>query len=166
MVLEQTTAHVVAVLTRAASLFAPPTGAALHGESVPHVGVAAETVQGLEARTREWRGAAADQHREHLADSSDQLSAVADTDDKLCAVVDSSTQTHAAGHSAARGLLGGAQDIPAQLQTWGDLPAGPMTALQALRAQLAGMQQLMADHQAHTAQAAAQVQALQYQVGR
>ena len=144
-VLQQVAARVVEVLSRAESLFAPP------GE-VPSAGLgdlagrAADASAAVAAQTAELSGATAGAHRDLLGAAAQRLGGAADADSALADQLAGAVQTHSAGLSAAAGLRADAAEVPERLAPWADVPAADLAALKALRARVAGMGQLLAEH--------------------
>jgi hypothetical protein len=162
MVMLRVTEQVVDALGRAESLFATADDAEVDLQPLHHLGPATDQLTALDTRGGDWSGAAADQHRDSLASSVEQLGQAAATDSQLAAILREAVQAHDNGHRAAGELLSAAHDLPDQLQQWAELPATDLAALRALRAQLAGMQQLMARQQAASSDAATRLGGLDY----
>lgn len=160
MAVEEVAARVLAILTRAESLFSADAA----GAEVPPspVGAAAQTARAIAARTAEMSGVTVRGHREMITAGADRLERASDADDRLAENLRSSAQLHDAGRSQAAALRAAAADVPGQLQPWSQLPAAEIAGLQALRTQLAGMQHLLARHSAAGARAAAEISTLRY----
>jgi hypothetical protein len=162
MVMLRVTAQVVDALGRAESLFAAADDAEVDLHPLHHVGPATDDLTHLDTHSGDWTGAAADQHHDSLASSVEQLDQVAAADSHLAGILHETVQAREAGHRAAGELLSAAHDLPDQLQRWDELPAADLASLRALRAQLAGMQQLMARQQAASSDAATRLGGLDY----
>jgi len=157
---KEAAAQVLAILTRAESLFAADAAGA---EAPPsRVGAAAETARAIATRTAELAGAAVREHGEMITASADRLERASDADDRLAENLRGSAQFHHAGRSQASVLRAAAADVPGQLGPWSELPAAEAAGLKALRSQLAGMQHLLARHSAAGARVAAEISTLRY----
>jgi hypothetical protein len=162
MTVEHVAARVVAVLTRAESLFATP-GDAAAVEAAGRMGEAAEASRAIVSRTAELSGAVASAHRNVLAVAAQRLEDAAGTDGRLADHVADTSATHGAGRSRATELRAGAAEVSARLGPWAELPASELAALKALRNRLSGMQHLLAQHSAEATRVAAEIRTLGYQ---
>jgi hypothetical protein len=153
--------RVVAVLSRAESLFTPP-GQAATARAAQTLTAAAESSRTIVARTDELSGATASAHGDVLAAAAEKLERAAETDTRLTEQLGRARQTHAAGASESTQLREGAQDVPTQLDTWKELPVGELATLMALRNRVADMQRLVADHTSQAAQATDDIVRLHY----
>ena len=153
-------ARVLAILTRAESLFSADTARAAVSQSP--VGAAAQTARAIATRIAEMSGATVRGHGEMITASAGRLELASDADDRLTENLRSSAQLHDAGRSQAAALRAAAADVPGQLQPWSELPAAEVAALKALRTQLAGTQHLLARHSAAGARVAAEISTLRY----
>src|ERR1700730_16653356 len=162
---EDVAAHVVAVLTRAASPFAGVAGA----ESVPtaadRVRAAAGTARGLTASTADMSGAIVATHRELAAASAEQLDQASGVDARLAELLGRTAALHGAALSRAGGLRAGPAEVPSQLAPWAEMPASELAGLKMLRNHLAAMQRLLAQHNAVAARTAADISTLSYLPG-
>jgi hypothetical protein len=157
---QEVAAQVLAILTRAESLFAAD---AARVDAPPGlVGAAAETARAIATRTAEMAGAAVRGHGEMITTSADRLDRASDADDRLVENLRGSAQFHDAGRSQAAALRAAAADVPGQLGRCSELPAAEVVGLKALRSQLVGMQHLLARHSAAGARVAAEISTLRY----
>ena len=160
MAVDDVIARVLDVLTRAESLF---TASAGPGEDAAGaLGSAAEINQTLSARTADLSGVAMSSHREAVAQSAAALGAAADVDAALTAHLSSAAGAHSSGAGQAGQLRAGAASIADVVGPLRDTAPGDMVVLTALRARVAGMQQLVGEHADHGAATAEQVRALGY----
>jgi hypothetical protein len=158
--IEAVAPQVLAILTRAESLFAADAAGA--GAPSSRVGAAAETARAIATRTAELAGAAVRGHGEMITASVDRLERASDADDHLAENLRGTAQFHDAGRSQAAVLRAAAEDVPGQLRPWSQLPAAEAAGLKTLRSQLAGMQRLLARHSAAGARVAAEISTLRY----
>ena len=162
MTVDDVAARVVQVLTRAESLFAVPEEATAAGAAVDQLGHAAETDRALGRRTGELSGAGATGHRQLAAESAAALAAAARADAQLAAHL---TATAARQHSdriRAQELRADAAAVTEGLGALSGSATGDLAALRTLRAQLAGMQRLLAEHAGQDAAAADEIRAVHY----
>jgi hypothetical protein len=162
---EDMAAHVVAVLTRAESLFADAAGA----ESVTtadQVSEAAGTARRLTAGTADMSGAIVATHRDLAAASAEQLDQASGVDARLADHLGRTAALHGAGLSQAGGLRAGAAEVRSQLAPWAEVPASELAGLKMLRNHLAAMQRLLAQHNAVAARTAADISTLSYLPGK
>lgn len=143
--IEGVVASTVAVLRRAESLFSATADSTVGG-AADAVTEAAAASHAIAARTEDLGGALASAHRDVLAEAADRLDRVSDTDTALAEQIGRAGDAHADGAAAATDLRVGAQDIPARLGPWADLPAGELAGLVALRNRVVDMQRLLASH--------------------
>lgn len=162
---EDVAAHVVAVLTRAESLFADAAGAELVTTAADQVTEAAGTARRLSARTADMSGAIVATHRELAAASAEHLDQASGVDARLADHLGRTTALHGAGLSQASGLRAGAAEVPSQLAPWAEVPASELAGLKMLRNHLAAMQRLLAQHNAVAARTAADISTLSYRPG-
>jgi hypothetical protein len=153
--------RVVAVLSRAESLFTPP-GQAATARAAQTLTAAAESSRTIVARTDKLSGATASAHGDVFAAAAEKLEHAAETDTRLTEQLGRAGQSHAAGASESTQLREGAQDVPTQLDTWKELPVGELATLMALRNRVADMQRLVADHTSQAAQATDYIVRLHY----
>jgi small-conductance mechanosensitive channel len=154
--------RVVAVLSRAESLFTPPGEATAAARAAQTLTSAAETSRTIAARTDEMSGATASAHHDVLATAAGNLGATADTDARLTDLLGRIGQAHAAGAAQSTQLREGAHDVPSQLDSCAALPVGELATLMALRNQVADMGLLLADHTSQAAQATDDIVRLHY----
>jgi len=162
MSLQDLVDRVVAVLSHAESLFASRSdgaAAARAGRTLAH---AADASRGIAARAEELTGAGASAHRDILAGAADRLGQAAETDRLLIEQLRCAGRAHDAGASRSTQLREGAQELPDQLDTCTEIPAGELATLMALRGQVASMGRLIADHTSQAAQASDDITKLRY----
>jgi hypothetical protein len=150
------------MLARAESLFAAPGASQKEAVEASSLGLAAQAARAIAARTENLSGATVLGHGDVVAAAVERLERVSDSDRRLAESLDGSTQFHDAGRSRAAGIRATASDISAQLQPWAELPAAEVAGLNALRTQVAGMQNLLAHQRAAAARAAAEISLLRY----
>jgi hypothetical protein len=155
-------ARIVAVLARAGALFGAPTEPQGAAGEANLVGPAAQTIRAIAERTSEMSGATAHGHGDFVAGSVEFLERASDSDVRLAESLRRSAQFHDSGRSQAAGLRATAADVHAQLQSWAGLPAVEAAGLKVLRAQLAGMHNLLARHRAAAARTATEIRKLRY----
>ena len=155
-------ARVVAVLTRAESLFAVPEDAASAAAAADQLGQAAEANRALGGHSAELSGAGATAHRQLVDDSAAGVAAAAAADEQLAAHLTAAAARHQRGYTRAQNLRADAAAVPDQFAALSGTAAGELAALQNLRGHLARMQQLLAEHAGQGAAAAAQIRALDY----
>ena len=160
MLVDDWVTRVVDVLTRAETLFA---ATALPADTtVGELGAAADASEALVARTAELSGSGVSSHRQAARVSAAALGAAADTDAALIEHLSSAASIHRHGAEQAAHLRGSAAAIADMVAPLRGTPAGDMVVLKTLRAQLAGMQELVAAHCSHGAAAAEQIRGLGY----
>jgi hypothetical protein len=162
MMLGDVAAGVVAVLTRAESLFAVPEDAAAASGAADQLGQAAEANRALGGRSAELSGAGAAGHRQLVDDSAAGVAAAARADEQLAAHLTAAAARHNLGRITAQNLRMDAAALPDQFAALSGTAAGELAALKNLRTHLAGMQQLLAEHAGQDAAAAARIRALDY----
>jgi hypothetical protein len=162
MMLGDVAARVVAVLTRAESLFAVPEDAAAASAAADQLGQAAEANRALGGRSAELSGAGATAHRQLVDESAAGVGAAARADEQLAAHLTAAGARHNLGRIKAQNLRTDAAAVPDQFAALSGTGAGELAALKNLRAHLAGMQQLLAEHAGQGAATAAQIRAVDY----
>jgi hypothetical protein len=162
MMLDGVAARVVEVLTRAESLFAVPADAAAASTAADQLGQAAHANRALGGRNAELSGAGATGHRQLVDESAAGVGAAARADEQLAAHLTAAAARHHHGRVRAQDLCADAAAVPERLAALSGTAAGDLAALKALRALLAGMQQLVAEHAGQGAAAAAQIRAVDY----
>jgi len=162
MMLGDVAARVVAVLTRAESLFAVPEDAAAASAAAAQLGQAVEANHALGGRSAELTGAGVTAHRQLVDESAAGVAASARADEQLAAHLTAAAARHQRGYTRARNLRADATAVPDQFAALSGTGAGELAALKNLRAHLAGMQQLLAEHAGQDAAAAAQIRAVDY----
>ena len=160
--LGEVAARVVAVLARAESLFAVPEDAAAASAAADQLGQAAEANRALGGRSAELRGAAVSAHRELIDASAADVAAAARADEQLAVQLTAAAARHHQGRTRAQQLRADAAAVPERFAGLSGTAAGQLAALQDLRAHLAGMQRLLAEHAGQDAAAAAQIRAVDY----
>jgi hypothetical protein len=161
MMLDGVAARVVQVLTRAESLFGVPDDAAAASTAADQLRQAAHANRALGGRNSELSGAGATGHRQLLDESAAGVGAAAGADEQL-AVHLTAAARHLHGRARAHDLCAAAAAVPERLATLSGTAAGDLAALTTLRAHLAGMQQLLAEHAGQGAAAAAQIRGVDY----
>ena len=162
MMLGDVAARVVAVLTRAESLFAVPEDAAAASAAADQLDQAAEANRALGGPGAELSGAGATAHRQLVDESAAGVAGAARADEQLAAHLTAAAARHHHGRTRAQHLRTGAAAIPDQFAALSATGAGELAALKNLRAHLAGMQQLLAEHAGQGAATAAQIRAVDY----
>lgn len=160
MTVDDVVTQVLQVLTRAEALFSPTEGPSANAGGA--LGSAAQINQTLSARTADLSGVAMSSHGEAVAQSAARLGAAADVDAALTAHLSAAAGTHSSGAGQAGHLRAGAASIADVVGPLGGTAPGDMVVLTALRARVAGMQQLVAEHADHGAASAEQIRALGY----
>jgi len=162
VILGDVAARVVAVLTRAESLFAVPEDAASASAAADQLGRAAEANRALSGRSAELSGAGATAHREFVDELAAGVGAAARADEQLAAHLTAAAARHHHARMRAQNLRAGAAAVPEKFAALSGTGAGKLAALKTLRMHLAGMQQLLAEHAGQDAAAAAQIRAMDY----
>jgi len=162
MMLGDVAARVVQVLSRAESLFAVPEDAVAASTAADQLGQASEVNRALGGRTAELTGAGAGAHRRLVDESAADVAAAARADEQLAAHLTAAAARHRRGRTRAQHLRADAAAVPDQFATLSGTAAGELAALKNLRAQLAGMQRLLAEHAGQGAAAAAQIRGVDY----
>jgi hypothetical protein len=159
MSVDAVAAEVVAVLARARSLFAGPDS----GEAVEtNAAAAADAGAAIAGQVGDMSGSFATAHRSMLDATATELHDANRLDGRLAEHLGDAADTARAGADAAGHLHAAADGVSDTLAPWADLPAGELAALKALRAHVAGMQQLTADHGAEAQRLADAIAALEY----
>jgi len=158
--LDEVAARVVQVLTRAESLFAVPADAAVASTAADQLGQAADAHRALV--NSELSGAGATGHRQLVDESAAGVGAAARADEQLAAHLTAAGARHNLGRIKAQNLRTDAAAVPDQFAALSGTGAGELAALKNLRAHLAGMQQLLAEHAGQGAATAAQIRAVDY----
>jgi hypothetical protein len=162
MMVGDVAARVVQVLTRAESLFAIPEDASAASAAADQLEQAASTNRALGGRSAELTGAGPTAHRQLVDESAAGMAAAARADEQLAAHLTSAAARHHRGRAQAQSLRAAAAAVPDQFAALSGTGAGELAALKSLRAHLAGMQQLLAEHAGQGAAAAAQIRAVDY----
>src|ERR1700761_1629686 len=115
MMLGDVAARVVAVLTRAKSLFAVPEDAAAASAAADQLGQAAEANRALSGRGAELSGARATAHRQLVDESAAHTSAAARADEQLAAHLTAAAARHHRGRTRAQNLRTDAAAVPDQV---------------------------------------------------
>jgi len=162
MMLGDVAVLVVAVLTRAESLFAVPDDAVAASAAADQLGQAADGNGALGGRSSELTGAGATAHRQLVDESAAGVRAAARADEQLGAHLTAAAARHHRGRTRAQNLRIDAAAVPDQFAALSGTGAGDLAALKNLRAHLARMQQLLAEHAGQGVAAAAQIRAVDY----
>ena len=160
MPVDDVVTQVLQVLARAEALFSATEGPAENAAGA--LGSAAQINQTLSARTADFSGVGVSSHRAAVAQSAARLGAAADVDAALTAHLSSAAGTHSSGAGQAGQLRAGAASVADVVGPLRGSAPGDMVVLKALRARVAGMQQLVAEHADHGAATAEQIRALGY----
>jgi hypothetical protein len=153
-------ARVVAVLTRAESLFAVPEDAAAASAAADQLGQAADANRALGGRSAELTGAGATAHRRLVDESAAGVDAAARADEQLASHLTAAAARHHRGRIRAQNLRMDAAAVPDQFAALSG--TGELAALKNLRAHVAGMQRLLAEHAGQSAAAAARIRAVDH----
>jgi hypothetical protein len=154
--------RVVAVLTRAESLFAVPEDAAAASAAADQLGHAADANRALGGRSAELTGAGATAHRRLVDESAAGVDAAARADEQLASHLTAAAARHHRGRIRAQNLRMDAAAVPDQFAALSGTGAGELAALKNLRAHVAGMQRLLAEHAGESAAAAARIRAVDH----
>jgi hypothetical protein len=152
---------VVEVLGRVESLFTAPVDPAA-SQNTAAIDDASEASRAIGDRTDELGGALASAHHEMLDNVAQRLEAMGDTDSQLIEQLAGAADAHASGGSQATDLRLGAEELPSRLGPTTGLPASELTALLALRSQVADMQRLLGEHTSQAARDAEVILGLGY----
>jgi hypothetical protein len=161
MMLDGVAARVVQVLTRAESLFAVPEDAAA-ATAADQLGQAADANRALGGRSAELAGTGAVAHRQLVDASAAAVAASARADGQLAAHLTAAAARHHHGRARARDLRADAAAVPERLAALSGTATGELAELKTLRAHVARMGQLLAEHAGQDAAAAAQIRAVDY----
>jgi hypothetical protein len=99
---------------------------------------------------------------DQLLDSATERLQHAAADARLTERLMQFADAHAGGQLHASHLRSGAEELPAQLDPWSELPVGDLAVLKALRRRVAKMQQLLARHREDAERAADEIRPLEY----
>jgi hypothetical protein len=158
MAIDDVVTHVQAILRRAESLFTAPQDTSSAAASQ------LRRVADINRRlgSHELTGAGVSGHRELVETSAAAVTAAADAEERLAALLTAAAARHQHGRSRAQNLRADAAAMTERFAALSGSAAADLAALKALRAQLAGMQQLLAEHAGQDAAAAAQIRAVDY----
>jgi uncharacterized protein involved in exopolysaccharide biosynthesis len=162
MMLNEVAARVVEVLTRAESLFAVPEDAAAASTAADQLGQAADAHRALGGHNAELSGAGATGHRQLVDESAAGVGAAARADEQLAAHLTAAAARHHHGRARMQELRSEAAAVLERFATLSGTGTSELAALKALRAQVAAVQQLLAEHAGQSAAAAAQIRAVDY----
>jgi hypothetical protein len=164
MMMGDVAARVQAVLRRAESLFAAPQDASAAAAAADQLRGALDAHRVLGGS--ELSGAGVTGHRELVEKSAAEVTASAAADEQLVAQLTAAAARHQHGRARAQSLSAEAAAVPERFAAVSGTAAGDLAALKALRAQLAGMRQLLAEHAGQDAATAAQIRAVTYRDAR
>jgi hypothetical protein len=162
MTLDDVAARVVQVLARAESLFAVPEDTAAASAASDQLGQATDAHRALGEHDSELSGAGATGHRQLVDESAAGVAAAARADEQLAAHLTAAAARHHHGQARAQDLRADAAAVPERFAALSGTVTGELAALKALRAQVAGAQQLLAEQAGQGAAAAAQIRAVDY----
>lgn len=162
MMLDDVAARVVAVLTRAESLFAVPEDAAAASTAADQLGRAADANRALGGLSSELSGAGATAHRQLVDESAAGVAASARADGQLATHLTAAAARHHRGRVRAQDLCADAAAVPERLAALSGTATGELAALKTLRTHVARMGQLLAEHAGQDTAAAAQIRAVEY----
>ena len=162
MPVEDVAARVTEVLSRAESLFAPAPENWGPGEAGGLISAAAAANRAVAQRSSDLSGAMAVSHAEAVSRTADRLERAADAEGELASHLTRATDTHSEGRSYASSLRASAGDTQAALGASGQLPAGEIAAIRALRNCVARMHELVTRHSAESAGLAEEIRNIGY----
>jgi hypothetical protein len=162
MTVDGVAARVVAVLTRAESLFAVSGDAAPTSVAADQLRDAADASRALGGDDADLGGAGIAGHRQLVDESAANVAAAAHADEQLAAHLTAAAARHHHGRTRAQDLRADAAAVPECFAALSGSATSELAALMTLRAHLAGMQRLLAEYAGQDAAAADQIRAVDY----